>query len=305
MSGPTGTGGRGMFLRCAAAIVFLTALTAAPSPAEARGLATGFYAREYFSSQEVVRDQWFDATVQANASWVRLEVLWTNIASDQPPSDPRNPSDPSYDFSALDRSVREAQERGLQVFFSVNRAPSWAEGANRPPSARPGTWSPDPVAYGDFAHALAMRYSGTFPDPSGGGVPLPRVSHYEAWTEPNLANFFGPQWDGRKASSPTLFRRLLNSLYEGVKAVHGDNLVIAPALAPYGDAPGGSRVRPLKFLRDFFCLKGRRKPKPKKDCPKQELPRLDIFSHHPINLSGGPPTVSATHPDERPRRQVT
>src|SRR3712207_8107630 len=64
----------------------------------------------------------------------------------------------------------------------------------------------------------------------------------------------------------TLFRsrRMLNSFYEGVHAVHADNRVIAPALAPYGDPPGGSRMRPLVFLRELFCLKGRRHPKPKR-----------------------------------------
>jgi hypothetical protein len=109
--------------------------------------------------------------------------------------------------------------------------------------------------------------------------------------------FLGPQWEGSRPASPTLYRQLLNSLYAGVKSVHSDNLVIAPGLAPYGDPPGGSRVRPLVFLRELFCLKGRRHPTSKKHCPKAEIPRLDILSHHPINLFGGP-LDHAADPDD-------
>jgi hypothetical protein len=286
----------GLCLACVASIAYLL-VAAVPGDAEGRGLATGFRAeREYYTSDDLLRNRWFDATVEANADLVRIGVPWNDVAGAQPPADPRNPADPTYDFAALDLAVRAAQQRGLDVMFSVARAPLWAEGPNRPPEVPQGNWNPDPTAYGDFAQALATRYSGTFPDPSGSG-PLPRVSHFEAWGEPNLTGFLAPQWDGSTPTSPTLFRQLLNSFYAGVKSVHGDNLVIAPALAPYGDPPGGSRMRPLKFLRELFCLKGRKEPKPKKGCSEEDLPRLDIFSHHPINLVGGP-TTSATHPDD-------
>jgi hypothetical protein len=299
MSGRIRFGRRGLRLglACVAAIGSLLA-GGVPSAAAAPGLTTGFFAVEYLSSDAALRNRWFDATVQANASFVRLDADWRYTVGDQPPANPRDPSDPAYDFSNLDRAVREAQARGLQVLFTVDLAPAWAEGPNRPSTgeAPPGTWSPDPTAYGDFAHALATRYSGTFPDPAT-GQPLPRVSYYEVWSEANLSAFLGPQWDGAKPVSPTLYRQLLNSLYAGVKSVHSDNRVIAAGLAPYGDPPGGSRIRPLLFLRELFCLKGRRHPTSKKHCSKSQIPRLDILSHHPINLSGGPPDHAA-HPDD-------
>jgi hypothetical protein len=56
-------------------------------------------------------------------------------------------------------------------------------------------------------------------------------------------------------------------------------------------------MRPLVFLRELFCLKGRRHPTSKKQCSKSEIPRLDILSHHPINLFGAPPD-HADHPDD-------
>jgi hypothetical protein len=245
-----------------------------------------------------VRSRWFDATVDANASIIRLDADWGSIARVQP-ANPQDPSDPAYGFFELDRAVREASARGLEVMLTVDLAPAWAEGPNRPPTgeAPSGSWNPNPQAYGDFARALATRYSGTFPDPSGSGQPLPRVSRYEVWSEANLAAFLGPQWNGTKPASPALYRQLLNSLYAGVKSVHSDNLVIGPGLAPYGDSPGGPRMRPLVFLRELFCLKGRRHPTSKKHCSKSQIPHLDVLSHHPINLIGGP-SDHATHPDD-------
>jgi hypothetical protein len=79
--------------------------------------------------------------------------------------------------------------------------------------------------------------------------------------------------------------------------VHPDNLVIGPALAPYGDPPGGSRMQPLAFLRQLFCLKGRRHPTSKKHCSNDDIPHFDILSHHPINLVGPPPSHAA-NPDD-------
>jgi len=293
--------GRGTRRRKYVCVVFALTVAcalagAAPSAPAARGLKTGFIAFEYISSDAALRNQWFDATVAANADIVRITADWRGNVGNQPPTNPRDPSDPAYDFFGLDRIVRDAHARGLEVLFTITFAPDWAEGPNRPPDAPTGTWNPDPRAYGDFAHALATRYSGAFPDPAAGGEPLPRVSLYEVWNEPNLEEFFGPQWEGG-ASSPALYRELLNAFYDGVKSVHPDNRVIGPALAPYGDPPGGSRMHPLKFLRELFCLKGRKEPTPKKGCSNAEIPRLDILSHHPINLVGAPPT-HAEHPDD-------
>jgi hypothetical protein len=267
----------------------------APTVDAARGFKTGFTDFEYISPDNAVRDQWFDATVQANADIVRIPADWRGNVGSQPPANPRDPSDPAYNFFGLDRVVREASERGLEVLFTVSYAPDWAEGPGRPGDAPAGTWKPDAKGYGDYMHALATRYSGGFPDPAAGGQPLPRVSLFEVWNEPNLPQFLNPQSEGGRPASPALYRQLLNAAYEGVHSAGPGNRVIGPALAPYGDPPGGARVEPLQFLRDLFCLKGRRKPKPKKGC--NETASLDIVSHHPVNLVGGPAS-HAQNPDD-------
>ncbi len=80
---------------------------------------------------------WFDRSAQAGASTVRLLTAWQDIAGPEPPADPMNPADPSYDFTILDGAVREASARGLRVMLTVGVAPRWAEGADRPPRRRP------------------------------------------------------------------------------------------------------------------------------------------------------------------------
>jgi hypothetical protein len=283
-------------LRIAAALLVLisgAALATAPRADAARGLTTGLYAPEYLSPDASVRDRWFDATAGANVGIVRLIVHWRAVAAGVPPTDPTNPSSSSYDFSDVDRAVRDARQRGLDVMFTIYDAPDWAEGPGRPTDATPGTWKPDPAAFGDFAAALAQRYSGGFPDPAGPG-PLPRVRYYEAWNEPNLTIFLAPQWEGGKPASPSIYRALLNSLATAVSKVHDDNVVVGPGNAPAGEPRGHDRMRPLYFLRELLCLDGRHKPKAK-PCP--EHPELDVVSHHPIAVNQGP-WYTAEHPDD-------
>src|SRR5207249_766492 len=75
----------------------------------------------------------------------------------------------------------------------------------------PGAWKPNATKYGQFAEALARRYSGHFQG-------LPRVSEFEAWTEPNLTQFLAPQWKQKKKYAPVLYRKMLSQFYGGVHA---------------------------------------------------------------------------------------
>ena len=59
-----------------------------------------------------------------------------------------------------------------------------------------------------FAEALARRYSGHFRG-------LPRVSEFEAWTEPNLTQFLAPQWEKKKKYAPVRYRKMLNLIGQG------------------------------------------------------------------------------------------
>jgi hypothetical protein len=262
----------------------------------ARTISTGIADGVFQDSRTNVRNQWFQRAEDANVSLLRVGVNWSFIAGSPRPSNPSNPADPRYSWTALDRVVREATDRGFQVMFLTNTAPRWAEGEDRPSNAQAGSWKPDPAEFGRFGLALATRYSGSYPDPEGGV--LPRVSYYETWNEGNLDFWIAPQYSGGKNTGPELYRDLSNAFAQNVKSVHVDNQIVGPALAPFGGVTGErrERTRPLKFMRDLFCLKGRKKLK-KKPCPGGEKFIVDIVSHHPITVTG-PPTQKAFHPDD-------
>lgn len=272
----------------------------ASSASAARPLELGFagYTDDLYFDP-AVRDLWLNRTVAAGASTVVLGANWVDIApSDRPAGfDPRNPNDPAYSWDSLDVGVRAATAKGLQVMILVNKAPRWAEGPDRPQNDTPlGTWKPDPEELGSFGTAIATRYSGRYVDPAAPSAgPLPPVRLWGLWAEPNLWVNLTPQFDeNNNRASPEHYRRMLAAFYPAVKEVEPANTILNGGLAPYGDPPGGLRIRPLAFFRDLLCLKGRKKLK-RANCTRK--PMLDVLAHNPINLSGGP-ALSAIHPDD-------
>jgi hypothetical protein len=222
------------------------------------------------------------------ASVARIPVEWRYIVSPDPPAgfDASDPANPAYDFAAVDAAVRETAAAGLTPLLVVTRAPAFAEAPHRWPYAYPGSWAPDPVAFGEFATAVARRYDGSFPDPLAPGRALPRVRLYEAWNEPNLARYLGPQWvveGGRwRAFSPLLYRQLLNAFYAAVKAVAPGDVVLTAGVAPNGEPAGVGRMTPMSFLRGFLCLEGGGGTRT--GCA--DPPRFDVLAFHPLSFAG-------------------
>ncbi len=216
------------------------------------------------SPDAAVREQALARIRSAGASVVRIPVEWRYIISGDPPAgfDAANPANPAYDFTTVDAAVRDAVAAGLAPLLVVTSAPDFAEAPHRWPYAYPGTWAPNPAAFGEFATAVARRYDGSFPDPLQPGRALPRVRLLEAWNEPNLARYLEPQWvaeGGRwRAFSPLLYRQLLNAFYAAVKAVEPSDTVIATGVAPNGEPAGVGRMTPVQFLRGMLCLEGGR-----------------------------------------------
>jgi hypothetical protein len=283
------------------AIVATCVLVVCALPAGAsakRGLETGFVDSGglYESPDAGERATWFDRSVDAGAGIVRLHVFWAAVAGATRPPDPTNPGAGSYDFSATDRAVRDAKSRGLSVLLTVTGAPVWAEGPGRPSSAPQGSWKPNPSDLADFTRAVAARYSGSF-DPPGPDPTLPPVKALQVWNEPNLSGYLSPQYEGTTAISPGYYREMLNVSYGAVKAVAPRMLVVTGGTAPYGDPPGGSRVRPVEFWQQTLCATAGKK-KHKKHKKKRGGRRVakaagcqanfDVLAHHPINTSGGP-----------------
>ncbi len=259
------------------------ALLSAPRSEAARGLDIGF-ADYLYNEEGKVGDREFRLTKSVNANVIRVNLYWSLVAPQQP-LNPRDPADPAYNWEQYDRAIARAGENGFDVDLTVLAAPAWAEGPNRPSfdEVNAGAWKPDAAAFGDFAHALAVRYSGSF---DAGGGPLPAVKYFEAWNEPNLSTYIMPQWQGKQNMASEIYVKLLNAFYDEVKAVNPNAEVVVGGTAPYGDPPGGpNRTQPIRFYQELLCLNTKNK---KASCPAGEAPKFDIIAHHPINREDAP-----------------
>ncbi len=161
--------------------------------------------------------------------------------------------------------MRAAAGTGIGVDLTLEGpGPRWAAGRGLPPrTGSPGRWRPNPIAYGRFVRAVATRYSGTF-RPSGAGPPLPRVSSWSLWNEPNYGTQLAPQAidNSTVEVAPALYRGLVNAGWSALQATgHGGDTVLVGELAPRGvTAPGYpgnfSGMVPLRFLRALYCVDG-------------------------------------------------
>jgi hypothetical protein len=302
--GQTALGGawRGLL---AATVVSAAALALlVPSAHAARGFETGIYEPDYNSTNEATQTLAFDRSAEARAGFTLIYVDWSRVAPYTRPAgfDAANPADPAYHWNAIDAAVRDASSRGLRVVLAITWAPNWAEGPGRPSAdvAPQGTWKPNPGDVGDFARAIATRYSGSF-----GG--LPAVRYWQLWAEPNLAVNLGPQFSGKTPVGFEVYRPMLDAFYANLKAVTSQNVVISGGTAPYGGLTPArgltfQRMQPLTFWKGLLCepvggkKKRKKKGKGKKAAAGCTPPRFDIAAHHPINV--GAPTRHALNPDD-------
>ena len=238
----------------------------------------------FMNAPDSTRSVWLNRVRQLGSTSVRLQAAWALIAPDQPLRGfrPADPGDRQYRWSQLDEAVRAAATHGQSILLMASEAPTWAEGSDLPADfPYRGIWKPNAHAFGQFAHALALRYSGRFRDEHG--VLLPRVRYFQGWNEPNLPYYLAPQW-ARSGNgpwtpvSPAMYRGMLNAFYAGVKSAQRDAVVLAAGTAPYGDPPatGIGRMYPVTFLEGLFCLTPRLRPA---SCP--DPAHFDVLDHHP------------------------
>jgi hypothetical protein len=256
-------------LAVAALLAALAALALRPGGAGA-ALTPGFMDPAFQTEAPDVF--WTDMTT-LKAGVLRYDVYWREIAPNRPVN-PRDPNAPEYDWSTLDRLVRDANAHGMQVLFTLWRTPAWAR-ADGGRGGFPGMYSfaPNLNDWTDFVVATATRYSGTFdPDADGPLTPLPLVSKWEMWNEPNYIGALRPQRIGNKVVSPKIYTDILNAGYRAI----GD---VEKAFGVQMDVLGGSMNRgfggagsipALKFLRGM----------------KEARAKFDIASLHPYPITG-------------------
>jgi len=220
----------------------------------------------------------------AGATFARINVAWAQVAPLIRPSgfSPGDPTEPRYHWAPIDAQVKETVAHGLTPYLTVHDAPLWAQKDEpHPTHLGPypiGSWKPDPAQLDLFAHALALRYSGTV-------AALPRVRYFEVWNEPNLSQYLSPQLEGGKLVAAEVYPDLVNAFARGAHGVHADNVVVAGSLSAFSFLTPYGRlgIAPLQFMRRMLCMSAGKTPRATCNGTVQ----VDAFSIHPWT-SGGP-----------------
>jgi hypothetical protein len=156
-----------------------------------------------------------DDAKRLGVRWVRLDFSWATVQ-------PTGPS--SYQWKRLDRVVKQARDRGLQLLPILTYSPSWARDAGCthwtcPPHRR--------AVFAAFAKAAVQRYK------SRG------VHSWEVWNEPNLAMF----WRNPDAAR---YAALLRTTSRAIKAADPKARVLTGGIAALENRPPS--IGPRQFL---------------------------------------------------------
>ena len=239
-------------------------------------------------------DQAFATLQSLRAQVLRVNLYWGGskyAVANKKPRDATDPGDPNYNWAIYDRLVRYATQYNVKVMFSILFTPKWANGGK----ARTVAPTIGKTLH-DFAYAAAVRYSGFWtapvwqqdPSNSASALPLPKVSLWTAWNEPNNPIWLSPQYKrvGTKwrVESARQYAKICNAVYTGIHDVlispdRGKlaNQVACGVTGPKGNnAPGTSRasVDPVTFLTQ---------------AKRFGMKTFDVYAHHPYADKGNEP----------------
>jgi hypothetical protein len=224
------------------------------------------------------------------------------------PNDPR--TYPTRNWDRYDNLVKEATQLGMRVYFTLT-GPGPRYGHHKaPPSQRAnaGTFKPYPSRFRSFVEAVGKRYSGTYRDENAIRRPLPRVTFWSIWNEPNQPGWLSPQWENGIPFSPIMYRRLYLAGLQGLgRSGHGNDSILLGETAPLGSDQHGPRngIKPVPFLRELVCVKpdGTQYAGPEAaarkcdDFARYGPLKATAFAHHPYTKKLAPSKAPAT-PDE-------
>jgi len=146
-------------------------------------------------------------------NWIKVQIEWKAF----------EPSKGNIAWGEMDRIVNEVHGNGLNLLFSIVKAPKWA----RPPHTDFSVEGPpaNPQDYADFVGQVAARYCG-------------RLKAIEVWNEQNI-NY---EW-GNEPPDPARYVQLLAAAYRAIKAACPQMIVVSGALTPAGDVTIGGQWR--------------------------------------------------------------
>jgi hypothetical protein len=241
-----------------------------------------------------VRERTLDELDRLGVDVIKAQVSWFSVA----PRGRRRPagfdgSDPTQypGWARYDALVRGAQARGMRMMLALSPPfPGWA---TRRRGDRAGVDRPSARQFGRLAQAAATRYRSV-----------------DLWTlgnEPNHKGFLYPQASRSGVpSAPHQYRKMVRSAVAGFdRAGQSADTVLFGELLPIGKSRLGPKrnLKPLRFLREFFCLDSRWRPfrgraARVRDCRRyRTLTGVDGFAYHPYTRPGGPSLQEPT-PDD-------
>lgn len=187
------------------------ATSAPPPPPPVRGTGFGYGIQAHMVHNPDPRI--IQAVKDIGFNWLKVQIEWKAF----------EPSKGNIAWGEMDRIVNEVHGNGLNLLFSIVKAPKWA----RPPHTDFSVEGPpaNPQDYADFVGQVAARYCG-------------RLKAIEVWNEQNI-NY---EW-GNEPPDPARYVQLLAAAYRAIKAVCPQMIVVSGALTPAGDVTIGGQWR--------------------------------------------------------------
>ena len=207
---------------------------------------------QLLSGDQTARDFALDQFKALDTDIVKVRVEWRDIATSDPDVYP------DENWGALDAAVQGIVARGMKPFLMVGPpAPDWATTCKTRKYV--GVCKADPAKFARFVRTIGDRYSGL--------AGLPRVAMWSIWNEPNHPQFIQPlseriggKWVPTAADQ---YRRLYVAATDALRdSGHGSDTILFGEVLPIGQSRLGTlnTIRPLLWLREFFCLDDRYRP---------------------------------------------
>jgi hypothetical protein len=275
-------------------VLCLVALAALPAAASASSGQYAIFEDNALLTQSggATRDRTLGELQSLGVDVIKFQLPWAAVA----PSGKRKPkgfnsrNPAAYPgWGPYDGLVAAAKARGFRVMVAIGPpAPGWA---TKRKGDRSGVDRPSSREYGRYTEAAAKRY--------------PQADMWTLWNEPNHPKFLYPQWRHGAPYAPRLYRALVRSGVAGLKrGGAGKKRILFGELLPIGKSShrATSNLRPIQFLREFFCL-GRAH-----GCRGyKRLTGVRGFAYHPYTRPNGPSVVEPSRDDASIRsiRRIT
>ncbi len=231
----------------------------------------------------------FSTLKALNTQVLRVNLYWGGtkwaVANKTRPTDPNDPGDAAYDWTIYDRLVRYATQTTSRSSSRSSSRPAGRTAARRGRFRRPTTTisptSPTQPRSATAGSGRRRRGSRIRRNPTT-KLPLPKVTMWTAWNEPNNPIWLTPQYKkvGKKwrVESAFNYAKICNAVYNGVHSPFlgplPDEHVACGVTGPKGnDAPGTKRssVDPITFLTQAHRF---------------GMKTFDVYAHHPYPDKG-------------------